>query len=231
MDIGINIRSLIIGAASFMAVFLSLSIYASSIREGMDFHRLISFPLILICGLVITSQIFKDMRGTGNGSYYLTLPASQTEKILAKYLLSLVIFLIFAFIFCYLLVFTSRIVNTALFSHTHMMFFPFRDFYMFMCFYYFVFHGLFFLGALFFSSQAGLRTFLALVFLGAAFTLIASLSKTIFFHHIEESRISIIRQLFFLSIYYTKSFFIVSGISLLLMCWVTILFRFKETEV
>ena len=62
MDLTIHSKVILIGAAAFMGVLLIVGAVGSPSGEAFDqnFHAIISFPLIITVGLLITSFSFKE---------------------------------------------------------------------------------------------------------------------------------------------------------------------------
>lgn len=225
---------IIIATLATMVIMLLISAFAASRGEGgHPLHTALVFPLVLLGGgILITSIIFTDMHHPQKGHFYMTLPASRLEKLLARFLLSLPGYMIYVCIFFAIYVVFSDAVNMILFGQTHE---PplsrLSALYQPLLAYVFL-HSVFFLGAIWFKRQSAIRTALAAAVAVVFFTAVERLAFMIIFHDIEIVKLSHLKYALPIAGY---PFYILYKmpwpiIVLTLLCWITAAVRYHEIE-
>ncbi len=84
-------QSLLGAGALFIIMLILFSVTALRIpvqAELTKIHMVIFSFFILFGGFIYTAQIFKDLNTTGNSYFFLTLPSSNFEKLLASLIIS-----------------------------------------------------------------------------------------------------------------------------------------------
>ncbi len=145
--------------------------------------------IMFIGGYIFTSSIFSDLNEPRKASHYLTLPVSVTERLLSAWLLTGILFTVFALLTIFLVIFVANlIINQSLdFSLFANMF---SDNYMLAFKTYMITQTVFLLGAAYFRKYNFLKTLLALFLLFVAFMIITGLLGWIFLAPAAENTIT-----------------------------------------
>ena len=224
---------IIIATLATLVVMLMISAFAASRGEGHPLHAFLVFPLVLLGGgVLITSIIFNDMHHPRKGHFYMTLPASRYDKLLARFLLSLPGYVIYVCIFFTAYVLLSDAINTLLFQQTHQWPFATPGALYQPLFAYLLIHSVFFLGAIWFKRQAAIRTALAAAVAIIFFTAVERLAFLIIFHDIEIVKLAHLKYAipitnFPLHLLYNMPWPV---LILTLLCWITAVVRYHEIE-
>lgn len=201
-------------------------------------------PFLLAWGVVVTSGVFAELRDDAFRMEFLLRPASATEKVLSKLLVSTVgYFLTFTVVFftlsgvlrgIYAIVFTTP--SPTITSPVGLIWDVFQA--------YLVAHSWFFLGAVYFKSHNGIKTLLVVVCVGISYAILtAGLGRLIFDPFIHGEQAELLRQRLGepagldslpTSITETLELFRAIGKSLLFLSvpalWLLSLRRLRETE-
>ncbi len=196
---------------------------------------MLAFPLVLFGGItLISSMMFNDMHHPLQGSAYLTLPASQLEKLLARFFLSLFGYLLYLIpLYLCFIAFSDKI-NILLFGNTHLNSNSILTSFLLTLFGYAVLHAIFFLGSIYFTKQAAIRTALVLVLTAGAIYGIERFCFYIAFHNTGVIKFTDFQYPieFFLPYGWVYSMYPLwlTGTFILLMSWIISYIRFKEKE-
>lgn len=225
---------IIIATLATLVIMLMISAFAASRGEGgHPLHALLVFPLVLLGGgILITSILFTDMHHPQKGHFYMTLPASKNEKLLARFLLSLPGYILYVGLFFTIYVLISDAINMTLFGQTHESPLARLDFIYQPLLAYIFLHSVFFLGAIWFKRQAAIRTALAAAIAVIFFSAVERLAFYIIFHDIEIVKLSHLKYTipvmnFPLYLLYNMPWPL---LVLTLLCWITAVVRYHEIE-
>ncbi|MFO8234240.1 MAG: hypothetical protein R6U04_02375 [Bacteroidales bacterium] len=167
-DIKTNLRPYLIGIVAIAGLLLLILVIDSYFRKSLDYEPFVSTFLMIftIGGLVFTSRIFSELHHPEKSYYYLTLPASALEKLVAQWLLSAPIMIIVSYIGVHVVAFLGGILSSALFQ---------IDFHwLSLTEYassdtwidYLIIHSIFFLGAVAFRNHNFIKTLLSIFIIG-----------------------------------------------------------------
>lgn len=175
------------GAAMLLSLLSWIGGNPASSNMGEQFA-----PFLVAWGVVVTSGVFAELRDDAFRMEFLLRPASATEKVLAKLLISTVgYFVTFTVVYftmsgvlrgIYTLVFGSS--GPGMVSPIRVVWEVFQT--------YLVVHSWFFLGAVYFRSHNGIKTLLVVVAVGVSYALItAALGRLVFdpFMHGEQAEL------------------------------------------
>ncbi len=176
-----NRRSWLIGFGAvtgfILAIWLLPLLLASDPGHQYSFEQLQGTALLLyvLGGLLLTSNLFRELHTPSSAFQFLTLPATTFEKLFAAWLISS---LVYTIIVMAGLIGLSFIVESVSAMYTgaginYTLFNPFSADSLNSIGNYFVFHSFFMLGAVYFKKNNFLKTFLTLIFL---FFLLMSIS-------------------------------------------------------
>ena len=160
-----------------MAVFgFFLMIFMSFGRRAEETPHEVLYPMLLfIGGFIFTSIIFRELYTKPRGQFYLTLPASNFEKLLSKWLLSAILYPIAITIFYWLFSIIANGLYAYWYGEPLVGFMTdwtreLKDLIPF----YIVFQTLFFLGAITFTKYNIFKTFFSMFVLGIFLTIVFS---------------------------------------------------------
>ena len=178
-DLVINYKSFLIGIGAVGGFLLLLLLGDTYVRGYLGYDPVVVtfYLFFFIGGLIFTSRVFNEIDRQDSGYRYLTLPASTLEKLISKWLLSSIVFIIVSYVGMQLVVLLGALISMALFEvEFHIINFAKADF-MLEAARYLVIHSIFFLGACAFRNHNFLKTVLAIFVVGAVvsvFTIIVA---------------------------------------------------------
>jgi hypothetical protein len=146
------------------------------------------FPLALIAGgLIFTSTIFADMHHPLQRFQYLTLPYSNCERFLSRYLLTGPLFYLYVLVTYFVLDKVAAGITQLLMDSSPRAFSPFRPEMRWMTLVYFFLHSVMLTGAIYYRSWHLIKTTLAatLFTLGAVFVQIVAV-KVVFWDYFDS---------------------------------------------
>jgi hypothetical protein len=133
----------------------------SQVTGGPALYRYL-FPVGLIgVGLIFTSTIFADLHHPLQRFHYLTLPCSNLERFLSRYLLSGPLYYVYVLVAYAIFDGLAGWISQALIGMSAQPFAPFEPRMRELTLYYFALHALFFGGAIYFRSYAFIKTMLS----------------------------------------------------------------------
>ena len=125
------------------------------------------FSFVLIGGgLIFTSTMFADMHHPLQRFHYLTLPCSNLERFLSRYLLSAPLYYLYVLIAYALFDWVAAVIAHALMGTRAAAFAPFEPQMLQVALQYFCLHALMFAGAIYFRSHTVIKTLLSFVLIG-----------------------------------------------------------------
>jgi hypothetical protein len=132
-------------------------------------------------GLVVTSTIFADMHHPLQSAQYLTLPCSNLERFLSRYLLTGPIYYLYVLIGYTVFDLAAALIADWMMGTRGARFAPFSAQMWDVTLFYFGVHALMFWGAIYFRSYTLIKTALAVVLMWAGLALVALISIRIAF--------------------------------------------------
>ena len=172
-DLVINYKSFLIGIAAVGGFLLLLLLGDTYVRGFLDYDPVIVtfFLFFFFGGFIFTSKVFSELNREDSSYRYLTLPASTLEKLISKWLLSSIAFIIVSYVGIQLITLLGALISTALFEvEFHIINFAKADFLM-QAARYLVVHSIFFLGACAFRNHNFLKTLLAIFVIGVVISI------------------------------------------------------------
>ena len=163
LDIVINKKTILTTAAAFFVIVALLPMHITSSISVYLF-------LLYIGGFMVTNQIFNEMHDPRKAFHYLTLPCSNLERFLSKWLLTTIIFAGVLVIIFYLFSSMSVLANQLFFKNSVLIFDIANTGLWISIGKYIILQSLFLLGAAYFKKSSTTKTTLALgcVFIVAA---------------------------------------------------------------
>lgn len=151
IDIVTNKKSIFVTAALFAVV---LALFPFHVTGSLSAYSL----LLYIGGFMVTSNAFSEMHSTQKAFQYLTLPCSNLERFLSKWLLTTIIYALALLIIFYLLSELSFFAN-AIFFHNMVSVFVLSHFVLWVDIgKYIILQSLFLLGAAYFKKSSITKT-------------------------------------------------------------------------
>ncbi|MCF7885234.1 MAG: hypothetical protein K9M80_01960 [Candidatus Marinimicrobia bacterium] len=129
------------------------------------------YSLFLIVGFIFSSSVFIEMHDSQKGLVYLTTPASELERLLSKFLITNIFYILVAFIYLTLLTYILKGINGLLFDYTNGQF----NFNWQVVKIYFIVQSIFLFAGSYFKKHA----FLKLIFAGFLINIVLSFYLTI----------------------------------------------------
>jgi hypothetical protein len=140
------------------------------------------FPIVLIGGgLIFTSTIFADLHHPLQRFQYLTLPCSNLERFVSRYLLSAPLYFLYVLIVYAAFDWVAALLAQGLMGKSAEAFAPFEPRMRELMLVYFQLHALMFGGAIYFRSHAAVKTVLSVVLIGFGLLLVELVAVRIFY--------------------------------------------------
>ena len=128
------------------------------------------YTLFMIVGFVFSSSVFTEMHDPQKGLVYLTTPASELERLLSKFLITNIFYILVSFLYFSLLTYILKGLNGILFNYPDGQF----TFNWEIARIYFIIQALFLFAGSYFKKHA----FLKLIFAGFLISLVLSFYST-----------------------------------------------------
>jgi hypothetical protein len=198
-DVAGGYRGWLIAAAAVagtVIVLSALTVLGISRGENIRFNGASNFhvgfyiQLLLLGGFISTSFAFREVRQNGAGIFYMTLPASQFEKLASKLLVSSVGYVLGSLVFYTATAAVSEGINRLIFGAGHGFFNPFDPTILRAAGMYLLAQSIFLLGSIWFKKLAFVRTVLWLsVFAIGAVVVTAVAARIILAGHFVPSMV------------------------------------------
>lgn len=179
----LNYKSLIItlaAVAGFVAVIAALASFGQKNYNFQLFSNLY-YTVMFIVGCILTSSVFSELHKPERAVYYLTLPVSNFEKLLANWLSTTIVYLFLGLITFYISYFMSNLLAYWWVESPMKVENIFQTNFLEVCKAYMVVHVIFFFGALYFKGYNFLKTILVLVALIVVYSFYQSMLNTLLF--------------------------------------------------
>jgi len=169
-----NLRTYLMSFSAAGSILIVISLLKSLANGGTfseDSFITLGKVFLFIGGILITSNIFKEMSSKNRGWFYLILPANPSEKILSYWLLTTIVYFVIASLTLLLSSILLFIISMFIFKATFYIFDPFSVQYLKVFIHYSIVQSLFFFGAICFKKSNFIKTvlsiFLFIIGLGA----------------------------------------------------------------
>lgn len=140
------------------------------------------FPAALIGGgLVFTSTIFADLHHPLQRFHYLTLPCSNLERFLSRYLLSAPLYCLYVLVVYAVFDWTAALIANVALGRSAAAFAPLEPRMLQQTLTYFGLHALMFGGAIYFRSHALIKTLLGVLLIGFGLVIVQLVAVRIFY--------------------------------------------------
>jgi hypothetical protein len=174
-----------VGIATLAVVGTGLLVYLLNLDNpgaANDAPSDVLFPLTIICGgLVFTSMIWGDMHHPLERFHYLTLPCTNAERFISRYLITAPLFMFYTIVVYVLFEVIASALAALWLDTTFPRFDPLAASTYEITQHYFLLHAVMFTGAIYMRSYALLRTGAALFAVGAATALVFMASLRVFY--------------------------------------------------
>lgn len=240
-----RVNSVLIGIGAAIGIFLIISlidIWSNSAEPG--FHHGMFTAVLVIGGLIVTGNIFRDLHRKETIGGYLLLPASALEKVVVRILLAGIGWALFTVIWYTLFSLLAEGVNSMIFGRSHSLFNPLEGDVWLSIAHYLVLHSIFLVGAVYFRKHHLLKTILSLFVAGMVISILGLVAvrlafwdyfQTAFHLSVDEHLGPVIERLVAESngIFEVLRWIarIVYWAVLPVLCWVFTYVRFREVEV
>jgi len=175
-DLVINYKSFLIGIAAVGGFLLLLLLGDTYARGYLSYDPVIvTFYLFFFFGgLIFTSNMFSELHREDSSYRYLTLPASTLEKLISKWILSSIAFIIVSFVGIQLVILLGAVISTAFFEVEFHVINILKNEFLSGAAHYLVIQSIFFLGACAFKNHNFLKTLLAIFVVGAVVSIFSA---------------------------------------------------------
>ena len=164
-DLVLNTKSLLIGAGAAAGLLIILPLFSTVANQSYsnNLFQSIATLLFIIYGIGISCQGFRELQKPGTGLFYLTIPASQLEKVVGVWLLRAPVYAVVAFIGFYLLSIVVGFGADQIVGTEWQVFDPLKTENLKMVAHYGVWQSIFFFGGLYFQQKPFLKTAFSLI--------------------------------------------------------------------
>lgn len=192
-----NHKTLLIGFGAISGIIIVVGIFTAYYANGFfNVQPLVSLGqvLIFVGGLAITSNAYKEIHTPARSLFYLTLPATTSEKLFSNWLITSLVYIIVANLVLMLVILIPNLIGMLLWSLPLNVFNPLGSENIRVMSIYMVIHSIFFLGSLAFRKNNMLKTILSLFVISMTINVILIFFAWIFFgqigFHIEPDTVN-----------------------------------------
>jgi hypothetical protein len=232
-------KTLIVILSTTIGISLLVNISSVAAAGGFRIHEIFYSSLVLMAGgLIFSSMAFKETHETGNDMRYLTLPCSNLEKTLSKFIMTTVCYVILSMIIYFLVTMIAAGFTLLVFGKNHVLFNPFDRTTLRVTGIFLVIQSIFVFGSVYFKRMAFAKTILSVIGVVIILSLVSGLIYTIF--HIDIFLQTGFKNFASMGPGFDPGFFVdffktVPGIIFWCLLapffWVVTYFRLKEKEV
>jgi hypothetical protein len=190
----INFRGLAIAAGCFIGIFVFLNaiiLYNNplSLNSQTFFAQLL--PVVMLGGIIFTSNIFVELNKPQQSFMFLTLPATITEKLAVAWFTSSVMYLAAAIVSIFIVNVILIIIGALFFGHSVQLFNLFNTKLLHMYAIYMVIQPMFLLGAISFRKNNFFKTLGTLILAGFVLALYVGLLMKIVFNGLDTTQLNV----------------------------------------
>lgn len=229
----INRKGLLIGFAAMMGVLLFISILQTWSNNNSQLSVYYNLGLVIfhIGGYLLTSGAFNELHTPSRSQFYLTLPASNAEKLLVNWFIYSPLYVLAAMAGLVLTSGLGTLICMGAFGTPLMVFNPFESTVLWNIAFYLVIQTIFMLGAVYFRKHNALKTvfayFLVSTFITIWFILVAFLIFGNIDINLGSKGMTFVPNWYWLEYLVKGLFFGLTGPFFLLVSY----FKLKEREV
>ena len=162
-------------AGAFLLVVSFLNTFTSRGEFSIETFNILGMVLLFVGGFLLTSRVFNELHTPARGQFFLTLPASNLEKLATAWLVSAPVYTIIALLGLTLVSLLASLLSALAFGSGIMVFNPLTKPVIFMAGIYLVTQSVFLLGAVYFRKNNFMKTLLALFVIQAVISTVLSL--------------------------------------------------------
>jgi hypothetical protein len=162
-------------AGAFLLVVSFLNTFASRGVFSIEIFSILGMVLFFVGGYLVSSRVFNELHTPARGQFFLTLPASNLEKLATAWLVSAPLYAITALLGLTLLSLLATLLNALAFGSEFVVFNPLTKSVIYMAGIYLVTQSIFLLGAVYFRKNNFMKTLLALFVIQAVISTVLSL--------------------------------------------------------
>ncbi len=159
-----NLKTYLMSFAAVASILIVISLL-STLTNGGNFSEggfiTLGELFLFIGGLLITSNIFKEISSKHRGWFYMILPANPSEKILSYWLLTTIGYFVISSLTLIISSIIISILSTLIFKTSFYVFNPFSVQYLEVFIHYSIAQSLFFFGAIYFRKNNFIKTILS----------------------------------------------------------------------
>jgi hypothetical protein len=232
-----NHKTILIGTGAIAGTIMVIGLLQAYFTDGhFNLNALVTTGqvFVFITGLILTSMSYNEIHTPARSQFYLTLPATTSEKLFSHWLLTSVVYILLAHILLSLVLFLTNVISSVAWGSQITFFNPFTQSNLTQMGAYIVAHSAFFLGALYFRQNNFLKTLLSLFVISMAFNVLAVGFMYLLFgsmgfqgSELESMNPGLFSAFDTYAPYILKSFYV----AVVLFCLAVSYFRLKEREV
>lgn len=182
-----NLTGWLIAFGALSGVLLVISLLVAYFQPGsLAMLTPTYLTIMFLGGYIFTGSIFSELNEPRKATHYLTLPVSVTERLASAWLLTGILFPLFALLMIFLIIFLANLIMNLTFDFS-----PFAN--LFSGNYvnafksYAITQSVFLLGAAYFRKYNFLKTLLVLFVFFVGFMIITGLMGWLFLSHLAET--------------------------------------------
>ncbi|MFW6248884.1 MAG: hypothetical protein ACOC4J_03850 [Bacteroidota bacterium] len=159
-----NLKSWLIALGALMGIIIIvglLNVYQSGGINILEPISVVGTVLVMISGFILTSMTYSELHTPAKSQFFLTLPATTSEKLFAHWLVTSVVYILLANLLVSLAVLIYTSVSMLLWNSNFVFFNPFTIGNLELMGIYVIVHSIFFLGAIHFRKNNFMKTILS----------------------------------------------------------------------
>ncbi len=179
-----NAKTWLIGLGATSGVMIVIGVIQAYISDyGYNVSALATTGQVIIYvgGFILTSMAYNEIHTPARSQFYLTLPATTTEKLFSQWLITSVFFVLVANLLLSVVLLIGNLIGNIAWSVPFDIFNPFTKGNLELMLIYIITQSIFFLGALYFRKNNFLKTILSLFVIGTALNIITVLFALLLF--------------------------------------------------
>lgn len=158
-----NLKTYLLSFAALGSILIIISLLNTIGTNYLDkeLFETLGKTFLFIGGVMLTSNIFKEISSKHRGWLYMMLPANPSEKILSYWLLTTVAYVVMASLTMVVSSIVLSVFSGLIFKTAFYVFNPFSIAYLNVMLHYCIIQSLFFFGAIFFQKNNFIKTILS----------------------------------------------------------------------
>jgi len=159
-----NLKTYLMSFAAVGSILIVISLLSTYTNGGVFYEKNfvnLGEVFLFIGGILLTSNIFKEISSKHRGWLYMMLPANPSEKIISYWLLTTIGYAVISSLTLIISSIVLSTLSTLIFKTTFYLFNPFNAIHLEILLHYCIVQSLFFFGAIFFQKNNFLKTILS----------------------------------------------------------------------